>query len=123
MDERVYLLLGVLSALIGLGLLLWLTPGGGLAELPLGERAGFGLAALLALGVLIGTVGYNLTYLQPQGRYLFPAMAGLASLAAVGLRELIAPRHRRAVYLLAGLGMAGLDVLALYRFVVPALAS
>jgi hypothetical protein len=36
---------------------------------------------------------------------------------------LIAPRHRRAVFLLAGLGMAGLDVLALYRFVVPALAS
>jgi 4-amino-4-deoxy-L-arabinose transferase-like glycosyltransferase len=123
MDERVYLLLGLLTLGVGLGLSLWLSPWGGWAELTARERAGFGLAALLVLGVLLGTVGYNLTYLQPQGRYLFPAMAGIASLAAVGLRELIAPRHRRAVYLLAGLGMAGLDVLALYRFVVPALAS
>jgi 4-amino-4-deoxy-L-arabinose transferase-like glycosyltransferase len=123
MDERVYLLLGFLTVGVGLGLLLWLSPRGGWAELSGRERAGFALAGLLVLGVLLGTVGYNLTYLQPQGRYLFPAMAGIASLAAVGLRELIAPRHRRAVYLLAGLGMAGLDVLALYRFVVPALAS
>jgi 4-amino-4-deoxy-L-arabinose transferase-like glycosyltransferase len=123
MDERVYLLLGFLTVGVGLGLLLWLSPRGGWAELTAREKAGFALAGLLVLGVLLGTVGYNLTYLQPQGRYLFPAMAGIASLAAVGLRELIAPRHRRAVYLLAGLGMAGLDVVALYRFVVPALAS
>jgi hypothetical protein len=123
MDERVYLLLGVLTAAVALGLGLWLAPWGGSADLPAAERLGFGLAGLLVLAVLIGTVGYNLTYLQPQGRYLFPAMAGIATLAAVGLRELIAPRQRSAIYLLAGLSMAGLDVVALYRFVVPALAS
>jgi hypothetical protein len=123
MDERVYLLLAVASAAAGLGLLLWAMPWGGLADLAARERAGFALAGLLVLAVLVGTVVYNLTYLQPQGRYLFPAMAGIASLAAVGLRELIAPRQRLAIYLLAGLGMAGLDLLALYRFIVPALAS
>jgi hypothetical protein len=122
MDQRVYDLLAILSALLAVGALLWLAPWGGVwRELSSRQRAGLLLAVLLTLGVLLGTVGYNLTYLQPQGRYLFPAMAGIALLAAGGLRELVAPRQRVAVYLALGLTLAALDVVALFRFVVPTL--
>ncbi|MCW5939045.1 MAG: hypothetical protein KF884_04105 [Fimbriimonadaceae bacterium] len=38
--------------------------------------------------VLAGLVHYNLTFTQPQGRLLFPALAALAVLAGVGLGRL-----------------------------------
>lgn len=124
MDERVYLALMGFMALLAFGVLLWLLPWGGFwREIGSAERRAFGLTALLVLAVMAGTAGYNLTYLQPQGRYLFPAMAGIAVLAVAGARELVAPRQRPAVYLAVGIGLVGLDLLALYRFVVPALAS
>jgi 4-amino-4-deoxy-L-arabinose transferase-like glycosyltransferase len=123
MDERVYLALGAFSLLVGVGLLLGFLPWGGWRRLAPIERRGFALAVLLVLGVLMGTVGYNLTYLQPQGRYLFPAMSGIATLAAAGLRELIGGRQRAPVYAAIAVAMVGLDLLALVRFIVPALAS
>jgi 4-amino-4-deoxy-L-arabinose transferase-like glycosyltransferase len=120
MDERVYVLLALLSGLIALGLLLWLAPWGGLwREADGAARRGYLLAAALIAAVLFATLVYNLRYLQPQGRYLFPAMAGLTGLAALGLRELIAPRQRPAVYGLLAVGLLGLDLVALFRFILP----
>jgi hypothetical protein len=46
-------------------------------------------------------------------------MAGLAPLAALGLRELVAPRQRAAVYALLAVGLVGLDLVALFRFILP----
>lgn len=122
LDARIYALLGVLTAAIGLGVLLWVMPWGGFwRELEPVERRGLAVAAALVLGVALLTVGYNLTYLQPQGRYLFPAMAGIAAWAVGGLRELIAPRQRAALLGATCVGLAGLDLVALFRYVEPAL--
>ena len=57
------------------------------------------LQLLFMVGVL---VYYNLTFIQPQGRYLFPASAAIGVFLALGLREMI---DRPAV--LAGLSAAG----------------
>jgi hypothetical protein len=121
MDGRVYAGLAVLSGLVGLGVVLWLAPWGGLwrdADSG-GARRGYLLAGALLASVLLATLVYNLRYLQPQGRYLFPALAGLAVFAALGLRELIAPRQRPAIYALLGVGLFGLDLVALFRFILP----
>jgi 4-amino-4-deoxy-L-arabinose transferase-like glycosyltransferase len=48
-----------------------------------------GLALLVLVGSIAltaaGLVQFNLTFVQPQGRYLFPALAALAVLLAIGL--------------------------------------
>jgi 4-amino-4-deoxy-L-arabinose transferase-like glycosyltransferase len=117
MDERVYLALGALSAVIATGIVLWLMPWGGLWRES--DRRGWSLAGLLLGGVVVATVAYNARYLQPQGRYLFPAMAALAPLAAVGLRELISERQRVPLYVGLALSLVALDLVALWRFILP----
>jgi 4-amino-4-deoxy-L-arabinose transferase-like glycosyltransferase len=117
MDERVYLALGALSGLVATGVLLWLMPWGGLWRES--DRRGWSLAGLLLGGVVVATVAYNARYLQPQGRYLFPAMAALAPLAAVGLRELISERQRVPLYVAVALSLVALDLVALWRFILP----
>ena len=80
---------------------------------------------LLTLGV---HVVYNLTFVQHQGRYLFPALIPIALGLAVGLGLWFRPLRRRwpaVVYAIpAGLALAliALDLYALFRVIVPALA-
>ena len=80
---------------------------------------------LLTLGVHLV---YNLTFVQHQGRYLFPALIPIALGLSVGLGLWVRPlRNRRpnAVYIIPlGLGLALiiLDLYALFRVIVPALA-
>jgi hypothetical protein len=122
LDERIYFWLGLLTAFVGVGVLLWVTPWGGFwRELDAGRRRAFVLAGLLVVAVAVETVGYNLTYLQPQGRYLFPAMAGIALWGASGLREVIAPRQRAVAFGALAVGLVVLDVVAFVRYVEPAL--
>lgn len=121
LDARLYLVLGLFTAIVGLGVAVWVSPWGGFQRLPPGERRAFGLAALVVGTVLVLTLGYNLTYLQPQGRYLFPAMAGIAAWAVGGLRELVIPRLRAGLLATLCVGLLGLDLLALFRYVEPAL--
>jgi len=123
MDNRVYLLLALLSGLSGLGLFLWF-----LGELrsPVNPRGYYGKLTLLAITIVVvfaGVVQYNLHYIQAQGRYLYPALAPVAAFGIIGVRELLAEKHRA---LLLGLLLAGLcvlDVMALYLFILPALAT
>lgn len=77
---------------------------------------------LLAGGLL---VGYNLTFVQHQGRYLFPALIPIGVGVAVGLGSL-AKTVRLGGWLnwLAlgfGLGLAAFDLFVLFRVIVPAL--
>ena len=78
----------------------------------------------LFLGLtLVEVVYYNLTYIQAQGRYLFPALPGLAALMALGWRELLFAGLRPAAYLFASIALVGLNFVAIYRYIVPALTQ
>ena len=48
-----------------------------------------GYSLLLALLCLMGIVYFNMTYLQHQGRWLFPALVPLVMIAAVGYSQII----------------------------------
>jgi hypothetical protein len=81
--------------------------------------------ALLTLGLYLY---YNLSFVQHQGRYLFPALIPMGLAAAVSLdtwgklsEKLLRFKLGWIVPLGALLAMAALDVFALYRFILPAL--
>jgi hypothetical protein len=108
-DERIYSALGLLSALLALGLVLFaLRAGGSWLERSSGYGTGhpevsdcralavMGMSGLLTLLLYLG---YNLKFVQHQGRYLFTALASLALGAALGLRELLMPRTARVLAL------------------------
>ena len=60
------------------------------------------LSALLTLGIY---VSYNLIFVQPQGRYLFPALPAISIAVALGWREALRPATARVagiVLLVAG---------------------
>lgn len=52
------------------------------------ERRSHWLTLLMIGFVLLGYIAYNFSYFQAQGRYLYPAIFGFASVAAYGLRGL-----------------------------------
>ena len=92
------------------------------------------LAFALVLAVAV-YLYYNLTFVQFQGRYLYPALPIIALGAALALRQWarwltawLRPHHPAlrqwaawALPLLPIALMAALDVFALYRFIIPAL--
>ena len=73
--------------------------------------------------VLVGVVFYNLRYLQPQGRYLFPALPALAIFAVIGIGELIRERYLGLVLFLTGLGLCWLCIFSLFSVIGPALGN
>jgi 4-amino-4-deoxy-L-arabinose transferase-like glycosyltransferase len=82
------------------------------------------LLATLGFTLLL-YLGYNLTFVQHQGRYLFPALIPIGIGVAAGWEWLMRPLSgwRPALGWLLPLGLAlglvGLDLLALFRFIVP----
>jgi len=85
-DQRIYLLLAVLTGLAALGLALWIVQR--LPNLPARQKWALGLLVLTFLLILAGLLQYNLTFIQAQGRYLFPAIVPIAIFLVLGLREL-----------------------------------
>jgi len=138
MPDDVYLVLGVLSlvALVG-----WLWPlRTSLAERGAGSQPTISLShyrtialshyrtialTLLVLLTFGYYVFYNLTFVQHQGRYLFPALIPLGLVFSIGVdhwsRRLPRPIGL-AVYIGVFAALAALDVYALYRFIIPSLA-
>ena len=106
-DQRIYLGLVLFCGLLAVGLLVfvWRARSGALTVSPFQRRALWLLTA--AAGLSIATfLGYNFGFLQPQGRYLFPALGPLALAAGLSLRELLRPRTARCVAgALVALGM------------------
>jgi 4-amino-4-deoxy-L-arabinose transferase-like glycosyltransferase len=113
MDGRTYLALGLLSALAAAGLMLSakdLLPSnsslrvGRIVASPLGGTAGDKAGWLAGLWVVFTLLFiylyYNLSFVQFQGRYLFPALAPIGLFATLGLREILS---RRWAWLGAGL--------------------
>jgi hypothetical protein len=123
-DERIYVLLFVLSAAASFGALfllirLWQER----RVLPSETRWTWLLLGLLLAVVVAADVYYNLKFFQPQGRYLFYALIPIAALWGGGLYELLNPNHARWVFVLLYVVMLGLDYVSLAWFIVPQLAS
>ena len=96
LDQRLYQLLAILSALAFAGFLLWAVGAWQRrAEFPGWQRVAGGLMALLVLLTLATFVWYNTSFLQHQGRYLFRALVPIGLAVALGWRE--AARRQRAL--------------------------
>jgi len=82
------------------------------------------LLLLLTLFTFTTYLWYNLTFVQHQGRYLFPALIPLGLVFSIGIdywaRFLSRPLNV-ATYAGAFAALAALDMVALYRFVIPSL--
>lgn len=91
LQPRIYAGLGVLSILFGAGFLGWLLDRRWSA-LEGDQRDGLLLLAASTLLTVGAYLWYNLTFVQHQGRYLFPALIPLSLGAALGLRWLTGPR-------------------------------
>lgn len=133
MPQWVYRPLLLLTGLVIIGLLVyWFTrsphlstPSAPLHPISNAPRLLLLPTFLLTLGLYLG---YNLTFVQHQGRYLFPALIPIGVGVALGLSVWIRPFVKRwsiLAYLLPlGLGLAlfGLDLFALFRFIIPNLS-
>jgi hypothetical protein len=108
MDKRVYDALWLLSIVVGLGFLF------GLAEAREQGKLGASLLLLAASGLLtLGTyLGYNLSFYQAQGRYLYPALIPIGLGAAAGLYKTL--RRRDAQLTGIALSIAALVVAVRY---------
>ena len=101
-----YLALALFSALSLVGLLGW-SLDRRRPRLAPSQVDGLVLLAVSTLLTLASYLWYNLTFVQHQGRYLFPALIPLALGAALGLEWLLSPRVARRA---AG-GLGGVAVL------------
>jgi 4-amino-4-deoxy-L-arabinose transferase-like glycosyltransferase len=133
MDRRVYLALLLFSAGLAFGATAAAVRH--YRDLIPFERDGAKILLVSAFFSVALYLYYNLSFVQHQGRYLFPALIPLGLAAAAGLWQwahwigrgirLKAQSSREtaeAMLMLAPLAlMAFLDVFALYRFIIPAL--
>lgn len=106
MHPPVYLALAVLSALLGWGFLAWWLDRRRPRLTPL-QRRGALLLTFSAALTFLSFLWYNLTFVQHQGRYLFPALVPLALAGALGLEWWTG---RRAGVLLLGMGLMGIPL-------------
>ena len=115
LPERDYRVLIALTLVCGAGWLLlawrrtWTMP----------ARAWWGLGLTWA-GTVGGLLIYNLKFVQPQGRYLFPALAPIAVFYVVGFAALFPRRAQPAAVLTLGLALAAFSAFVLRRDLVPA---
>lgn len=124
LPARIYQVLLLLSVLWGFGFLWWLFDRGRSRLTPV-QRAGLVLFLASVFFTLIEFLGYNLTFVQHQGRYLYPALIPIGTAVALGLDKLTGVLSQQvrpwgAVVLFAGL--AALDVYCLFKFIIPFLA-
>lgn len=119
-DERIYLMLFLLCAVAGLGLLLFaLKTLANRSSLSPHQRWSLGLLALALLLTFASHAWYNLKFVQYQGRYLFPAIVPIGLFFAIGLRELMAEEHERLLLALLFLGLLALAIISLTSFIIP----
>jgi 4-amino-4-deoxy-L-arabinose transferase-like glycosyltransferase len=124
LPARIYQTLALLSALLAAGFLWWLLDRRR-PHLTPPQSASLLLLLVSCLLTVLSFLWYNLTFVQHQGRYLFPALVPIGTAVALGLDRLadFMPRRTRP-WALAALftGLALFDVYCLFRVVVPFLA-
>lgn len=119
-DERLYFVLMLVSGLTAFGILLFF----GRVVFDKGllnshQKASLALMAMAVL-VVLGQVGlYNLSFIQAQGRYLYPGLLPIALFFVLGLRELMAPVHTRLLLAISVASLALLDYVCLVRYLIP----
>jgi hypothetical protein len=84
LSGRIYALLGLLCAVIGAGLWLGRAPA---TDANTTHQRQHWLLLAAASGTLLAFLYYNFSFVQHQGRYLFPALLPLAILATRSLNE------------------------------------
>jgi 4-amino-4-deoxy-L-arabinose transferase-like glycosyltransferase len=100
LDTRAYYLMGLWMSIPLVG---WLASGLGRANavesesMPQPARAARVLLAVTAVFTLVAYIYYNITFLQHQGRYLFPALIPIAIFLAAGWRRALEPFPARFV--------------------------
>jgi 4-amino-4-deoxy-L-arabinose transferase-like glycosyltransferase len=139
MPDREYLLLGGLCVVALIGWLWWLVERGMKRPTP---------QAIILILLFVLTVGgylyYNVTFVQHQGRYLFPALIPIGLAFAIGwwqilakIKNLIARLLARStrdwapwldqaqliVFALIFIYLARLDLVALQRYIIPNLSA
>jgi 4-amino-4-deoxy-L-arabinose transferase-like glycosyltransferase len=130
MPPRYYAMLGVFTAVLIVGWVISYLRIRELENSPIANSLISNYYLLMTSGLL--TLGlylyYNLSYVQHQGRYLFPALIPIGLAAAVGLGGwggAVSRLTRRNIGWVVPAGalfaMATLDVFALYCFIIPAL--
>lgn len=131
MDSRIYQLLLAFSVLILAGIFWRITFARPRVEnTPDPQTTGYLrlIFVLLFLLNILLYIGYNLTYVQHQGRYLFAALIPIAIGVAAGIEAWVRPffARWRAVAVLVpvvfSLALIALDLLALFRYIIPQLA-
>ncbi len=148
MPDREYLLLGLLSGIALIGWIGWLiermkAEGGGMKKAVHLSPSGT-IFVLWFILTLAGYLYYNLTFVQHQGRYLFPALIPIGLVFAIGWWQVLdkvkglvtrlLSRSKRAgapwldqaeliAFALIFVYLARLDLVALQRYIIPNLKS
>jgi 4-amino-4-deoxy-L-arabinose transferase-like glycosyltransferase len=117
MAHPVYRALAVPSLLAPLGLLFQARRGRWTTDKP--QRAIWGVLSLSFVLVLLGYVRYNQLIVEPQSRFLFPAMAPISLCLAGGWLALAPRRARAAAALSVGIGTAALAIYAVAGAILP----
>lgn len=121
LPPRIYQALALLSVLLVAGFLWWLFDQRRPRLTP-HQRASLILLLASAFLTLLEFLGYNLTFVQHQGRYLFPALISIGTAAALGLSRLasVLPQRMRPWAMVAPFaGLAALDVYCLFKCIIP----
>ncbi|MFQ5594368.1 MAG: hypothetical protein ACE5HA_09485 [Anaerolineae bacterium] len=120
MDQRIYTGLLIATLLGVAGCLLFLIRS--LRDPDRLSRRQWASLGLLALSIILtfgAYVWYNLTFVQHQGRYLFPALVPIALFAALGFRELVPRAVQPTALGLLVAGLVALDLISLMWFIMP----
>jgi hypothetical protein len=123
LPSRLYQALALLSAVLTAGFLWWLFDRSRPRLAPTQRAGSLLLLALFAI-VLLEYLGYNLVFLQHQGRYLFLALIPIGTAVALGVNRLasLLPQRLR-VWAIGAffIGLAAFDVYCLFRIIIPSL--
>lgn len=123
-DQRTFRVIGILCAIVVVGLIAFCLQVIRRKVVLTGfQRGALGLL-LVTLALVVGMlVWYNLTFIQAQGRYLFPAMVTFGTLYGLGLRQIPIGRLSPALYGVITFGLVGLNVYCLFRVIGPAFGT
>jgi len=119
-DDRLYPLLGLVTGGAALGLVLAGVGSRRAAPdfaLTKEQWAGLSLLAVTLVLVFLEWFGYNLRYIQTQGRYLFPAIAPIGVFFALGMRRLLGWPSRVPLFVALYAGLFAVDLYVLLRLV------